>query len=70
MLEVLIQYLAGQCLKKPQKEGIDLNIGIVTGDDLIPELPKIEKFGITELDTGNPFPESCLSINAYLGAQD
>ena len=54
--------------KAAKKEGIDLKIGIVTGDDLIPELPKIEKFGITELDTGNPFPESCLSINAYLGA--
>ena len=54
--------------KAAKKEGIDLNIGIVTGDDLISELPNIEKFGITELDTGNPFPESCLSINAYLGA--
>ena len=27
-------------------------IGIVTGDDLIPELPKIEKFGITEFYFG------------------
>ena len=51
-----------------KKEGIDLKIAIVIGDDLIPELPKIKKIGITELDTGNPFPESCLSINTYLGA--
>ena len=51
-----------------KKEGIDLKIAIVIGDDLIPELPKIKKIGITELDTGNSFPESCLSINAYLGA--
>ena len=34
--------------KAARKEGIDLKIGIVTGDDLIPELSKIEKFGITE----------------------
>ena len=54
--------------KAAKKEGIDLKIGIVTGDDLVPEIPKIEKFGITDLDTGNPFPKSCLSINAYLGA--
>ena len=51
-----------------KKEGLDLKIAIVTGDDLFPELPSIEELGITELDTGNPFPESCLSINAYLGA--
>jgi len=30
--------------KAAKKEGIDLNIGIVTGDDLISELPNIEKF--------------------------
>ena len=38
--------------KAAKKRGIDLNIGIVTGDDLLPELPKIKKLGVTELDTG------------------
>ena len=54
--------------KAAMKRGVDLKVGVVTGDDLIPELPNIEKLGITESDTGNPFPKSCLSINAYLGA--
>ncbi len=51
-----------------EKSGIKLNIAIVTGDDLISELPKIKDLGITEMDRHDPIPESCLSINAYLGA--
>ena len=39
-----------------KKEGINLKIAIVVGDNLITELPKIEKFGITGLDTDNPIP--------------
>jgi len=51
-----------------EKSGIKLNIAIVTGDDIISELPKIKDLGITEMDRHDPVPDSCLSINAYLGA--
>ena len=50
------------------KAGIKLNIAIVTGDDLISELPKLKELGITEMESDESLPESCLSINAYLGA--
>ena len=56
-------------LKYVAKEsGIELNIATVIGDDLTSELPRIKDLGITEMDRHNQIPESCLSINAYLGA--
>ena len=56
-------------LKYVAKEsGIELNIATVIGDDLISDLPRIKDLGITEMDRHNQIPESCLSINAYLGA--
>ena len=56
-------------LKYVAKEsGIELNIATVIGDDLISELPRIKDLGITEMDRHDQIPESCLSINAYLGA--
>ena len=56
-------------LKYVAKEsGIELNIATVIGDDLISELPRIKDLGITGIDGQDQIPESCLSINAYLGA--
>lgn len=56
-------------LKYVAKEsGIELNITTVIGDDLISELPRIKDLGVTEMDRHDQIPESCLSINAYLGA--
>ena len=56
-------------LKYVAKEsGIELNIATVIGDDLTSELPRIKDLGITEMDRHNQIPESCLSVNAYLGA--
>tara|TARA_A100000164_G_scaffold90128_1_gene77832 strand:- start:488 stop:2281 length:1794 start_codon:yes stop_codon:yes gene_type:complete len=56
-------------LKYVAKEsGIELNIATVIGDDLTSDLPRIKDLGITEMDRHNQIPESCLSINAYLGA--
>ena len=51
-----------------KESGIELNIATVIGDDLISELPRIKDLGVTEMDRHDQIPESCLSINAYLGA--
>ena len=51
-----------------EKAGIDMEIAIVTGDDLTPELQNLKKLGITEMESDSSIPDSCLSINAYLGA--
>ena len=51
-----------------EKAGIDMKIAIVTGDDLTPELQNLKKLGITEMESDSSIPDSCLSINAYLGA--
>ena len=51
-----------------KESGIELNIATVIGDDLISELPRIKGLGVTEMDRHDQIPESCLSINAYLGA--
>jgi len=50
------------------KAGIELSIAIVTGDDLISELPRLKDLEITEMESDQSIPGSCLSINAYLGA--
>ena len=55
-------------LNEAEKAKIDLKIAIVTGDDLMKKLPKLIELGIKETETSEPLPDSCLSINAYLGA--
>ena len=37
------------------------------GDDLTDQNDKLEKLAIKEWETEKPLPESCLSMNAYLG---
>lgn len=53
----------------------DLPIGVVTGDDLLPDLPSLLASGceFENLDTGRPLSElqaQVVSANAYLGAQE
>lgn len=53
----------------------DLPIGVVTGDDLLPELPNLLASGceFKNLDTGRPLDElqqEIVSANAYLGARE
>ena len=55
-------------MDEAKKAEINLNIAIVIGDDLIEQLPKLKKLEIQEIDTKKTLPNSCLSINAYLGA--
>ena len=50
------------------KFGIDLNIAVVTGDDLIDVIPSSKIGQIKEMETGMPMPENCLSMNAYIGS--
>ncbi len=53
---------------KLKAAGIDLRIGIVTGDDLLSRAAELKGEGIREMFTGESFPDKPWSINAYLGA--
>jgi len=55
-------------IQEAEKAGIDLNIAVVQGDNLIKELTRFKELGITEMESNKPIPDTCLSINAYLGA--
>ncbi|XP_041359605.1 uncharacterized protein LOC121375943 [Gigantopelta aegis] len=46
---------------------VKLNIAVVDGDDLMPKVAELEKLGITEMDSGMPFPKTVHSMNAYIG---
>lgn len=48
--------------------GVDLKIGTVEGDDLMPRIDEIRSRGVTEMFSGAPMPEEMVSANAYLGA--
>ena len=52
------------------EEGLDLKVAIVEGDDLLQRREEFAASGITEMFSGESFPnpEAIASINAYLGA--
>lgn len=50
------------------KAGVDLNIALVLGDDLLTQKKELAAAGITEMTTGQPMPPMMVSLNAYLGA--
>ncbi|HKT53090.1 MAG TPA: acyclic terpene utilization AtuA family protein [Caulobacteraceae bacterium] len=50
------------------KAGHSLKVGVVVGDDLLPQLDKLRAGGITDMFSGAPLPDHVLSANAYLGA--
>lgn len=50
------------------EQGIKLKVGVVSGDNLLPREDELRATGITEMETGAPFPAKLASINAYLGA--
>ncbi|XP_078090224.1 uncharacterized protein LOC144507181 [Mustelus asterias] len=52
-----------------KKADLDLKIGVVTGDDLMLMKDSLKEAGITDMESGNPFPASVQSMNAYLGAR-
>lgn len=55
-------------LKVCAEEGVALKVAVVEGDDLLPRAEALRAAGVVEMFSGRPFPEACLSINAYLGA--
>ncbi len=58
-----------QALKQEAKKlGLKLNIAIIEGDDILSELPTLQKQKIKEMEKNLFLPDSCISINAYLGA--
>ncbi|XP_072352103.1 uncharacterized protein lratb.1 [Scyliorhinus torazame] len=52
-----------------KKADLDMKIGVVTGDDLMLMKDLLKEAGITDMDSGNPFPASVQSMNAYIGAR-
>ncbi|XP_044156128.1 uncharacterized protein LOC122942539 [Bufo gargarizans] len=52
-----------------KKNGLDLKIAVVTGDDLMEQKDAFKEAGITDMDSGKPFPDHVQSMNAYLGAR-
>ena len=50
------------------EQGIKLKVGVVSGDNLLPREAELRAMGVTEMETGAPFPDKLASINAYLGA--
>ncbi|XP_076467565.1 uncharacterized protein LOC143298571 [Babylonia areolata] len=51
-----------------QQAGVQLNIAVVSGDDLMPQVGELKTQGITDMSSGDMFPDSVHSMNAYLGA--
>ena len=48
--------------------GLDLKVAVVEGDDLMAREVELRAAAKTEMFSGAAFPESCWSLNAYLGA--
>lgn len=48
--------------------GLDLTVGVVLGDDLLPQIDRLRETGVGEMSTGATIPDAILSANAYLGA--
>ncbi len=51
-----------------QELGLDLQVAVVLGDDVSPQLPALREAGVQEFNGTRPLPEKLLTANAYLGA--
>jgi hypothetical protein len=49
------------------KQGVDLKVAYVEGDDVLPQLDKWKSADIREMFTGQALPEKPVSMNVYLG---
>ena len=56
-------------LKIADHQGVKVNIAVVEGDDLMPRHTELASRNITEMNTGEPWPEKMMNMNAYLGAE-
>ncbi|MEO1957413.1 MAG: acyclic terpene utilization AtuA family protein [Methylophilaceae bacterium] len=50
------------------EQGIKLKVGVVSGDNLLPREDEFRADGVTEMTSGDAFPDKLASINSYLGA--
>ncbi|MEO5670533.1 MAG: acyclic terpene utilization AtuA family protein, partial [Ramlibacter sp.] len=50
------------------EQGLQVSIGVVQGDDVMPLVPQLREEGVAELQSGGPLPDKVLTANAYLGA--
>ena len=56
-------------LRIARVQGIEINIAVVTGDDVMALLPELRNEGVTDMFSNMPLPEKLHSANAYLGAR-
>jgi len=55
-------------MEEAKKAGVELNIALVKGDNLVDQKKQLQALPVTELETGQTMPDNVTSINAYLGA--
>jgi len=55
-------------LQVAKQQGIALRVAVITGDDLMPQMPALHTQGV-RTTAGAPLPERPLSANAYVGAR-
>ncbi len=61
----------GEALRAVISEaGLNLKVVVITGDDLVTDLDRLESMNASEMFSGEPFPqkEKIASANAYIGA--
>ncbi len=51
-----------------KKEGVELKIAVVEGDDLTPQMEALRAAGVRDLHSGAKLPGKLMSANAYFGA--
>ncbi|MEZ5650982.1 MAG: acyclic terpene utilization AtuA family protein [Burkholderiaceae bacterium] len=51
-----------------ERAGLQLRIGVVEGDDVLPMIDDLRAVDTREMFTGKPLPARLISANAYLGA--
>lgn len=56
-------------LKIAADMGLEINVAVIKGDDLLPRLDEFEGMDLSEMFSGAPFPEDIQSLNAYLGGR-
>jgi len=59
--------LAKALAKRAEEQGVSLKIGVVDGDDLRDRVDELRASNYRDMFSGVGFPETVLSINAYLG---
>jgi len=55
-------------LKIAEQQGVKVNVAVVEGDDLMPRHEELATRNISEMTTGESWPDNMMNMNAYLGA--